>query len=66
MSDKYTFIKLEDEILLRRAIRIAYEHEGMAGIYMIMGELSRSVEIAAEVAKEILDEDQKKRDKSGL
>ncbi len=61
MSDNTKFISLEDEILLRRAIRIAYEHEGWIGIYHVMGELSRSLEIAAEVALEINQEEEKKK-----
>ena len=60
MSEHTKFISLEDEILLRRTIRIAYEHEGWLGLYHIMGELSRSLEIAAEVALEINKEEEKK------
>lgn len=61
MSDNIKFISLEDEIILRRAIRIAYEHEGWTGIYQIMGEMSRSLEITAEIALEINDEEAKKK-----
>lgn len=55
------FIGLEDEIILRRAIRVAYEHEGWEGLYKVMGELSQSLQIAAEVALEINEEEKKKR-----
>jgi len=55
------FINLEDEIDLRRAIRAAYKHEGWEGIYKVMGELSQSLQIAAEVALEITEEEKKER-----
>ena len=60
MSD-YKFISLEDEIILRRALRIAYEHEGMIGIYKCMGEMNRSLQITCEMAKELLDEEAKNK-----
>jgi len=53
------FISLEDEIDLRRGIRAAYKHEGWVGLYKIMGELSQGLQIAAEVALEISDEEKK-------
>jgi hypothetical protein len=55
------FIGLEDEIILRRAVRIAYQHEGMVGVYRCMGEMNRSLQIVAEVAKELLEEEDKKK-----
>jgi hypothetical protein len=64
MSQK--FISLEDEITLRRAIRVAYNHEGMIGVYQCLGEMARSLEIGAEVAQELLaEEDKKKGDNHG-
>ncbi|MGH7974859.1 MAG: hypothetical protein ACREBR_04990 [bacterium] len=59
MNDPYKFICLEDEIILRRAVRVAYEHEGMVGVYKCMGEMARSLEIVAEMAQELLDEERK-------
>ena len=58
MSD-YKFISLEDEIDLRRSVRAVYKHEGWVGIFKCLGELSRSLEIVAEVAQEI-DADERK------
>jgi hypothetical protein len=69
MSDPYKFIKLEDEIMLRRSVKAAFAHEGWPGLYMIMGELSRSLEIVGEVAIELLEEENKKNlegDQDGL
>jgi hypothetical protein len=57
MADK--FINLEDEIMLRRSIRAAYRHEGWPGLYHIIGELSRSLEIVSDVILEIHNEEQK-------
>lgn len=51
------FLSLENEILFRKAIRNVYKHEGMAGIYACMKELNTGLKIAAEVAKEILEEE---------
>lgn len=61
MPEPIKFISLEDEIILRRAIRIAYEHEGWVGLYHCMGEMSRSLEICAEVAMEIYNEEEKRK-----
>jgi len=55
------FIGLEDEIILRRALRQTYKHEGMVGLFKCMGELNDSLRIAAEVTKEILEEEQKNK-----
>jgi hypothetical protein len=55
------FIGLEDEIDLRRSIRAAYKHEGWVGLYKVMGELSQSLQIVAEVALEINDEEKKEK-----
>lgn len=66
MAEPIKFITLEEEILLRRAIRIAYEHEGWIGLYHIVGEMTRSLEIAAEVSLEIHEEELKKRKNEGL
>lgn len=57
MSER--FISLEDEILLRRALRVTYNHEGIVGIYRSMGELNAELKVAAEVAREILEEESK-------
>lgn len=54
------FICLEDEITLRRAFRSVYKNEGMTGVYQAMGELVTSLKIAAEIAKELLEEENKK------
>ena len=54
------FIGLEDEITLRRSIRAVYRHEGLIGIYTVIGELARSLEIVGEVATEILEEEENK------
>jgi len=56
------FISLEDEIILRRAVRIAYKHEGWAGIYRCIGEMYRSIQIIAEVALEINADEGKKNE----
>jgi len=64
VADPKKFISLEDEIILRRAVRIAYEHEGWIGLYHCLGEMSRSLEIAAEVAMEIYVEEEKKKRES--
>lgn len=61
MAEPKKFISLEDEIILRRAVRIAYEHEGWVGLYQCLGEMSRSLEITAEVAMEIYVEEEKKK-----
>jgi hypothetical protein len=53
------FIGLEDEIDLRRAVKAAYKHEGWVGLYRVMGELSQSLQIVAEVALEISEEEKK-------
>jgi hypothetical protein len=58
MSD-YKFISLEDEIDLRRSVRAVFKHEGWVGVLKCMGEISRSLEIVAEVAQEI-DADERK------
>lgn len=60
MSERYKFIGLEDEIILRRAVRVAFEHEGWVGLFKCMGEMSRSLEIVSEVALEINAEEEKK------
>lgn len=59
MSDK--FIGLEDEIQLRLSLRVAYKHEGIIGLYKIMGELGQSLEIVAEFTQEILEEEEKNK-----
>lgn len=53
------FICLEDEIILRRSIKAAFKHEGWSGMVAILGELSRSMQIVLEVAKELIEEDKK-------
>ena len=53
------FISLEDEITLRLAVRAAYKHEGMTGVYQAMGEAARGLEIIGEVALELLEEEKK-------
>lgn len=59
MSEPRRFISLEDEITLRRAVRMAYKHEGMAGVYKCMGELNHQLKIVAEIARELLEEEEK-------
>lgn len=54
------FISLEDEIDLRRAVRSVYKNEGISGVFTSMGEMARALEIVGEVAKELLEEEQKK------
>ena len=54
------FISLEDEIQLRLSIKAADKHEGMDGLITILGELGRSMEIVCDVAREIMDEENKK------
>ena len=58
MSNSY--INLEDEIILRKAFRSVYFNEGMTGIIQAVGELAKSLEIALQIAKELLDEENKK------
>jgi len=53
------FIPLEDEIILRRAVRSVYANEGMTGVYQSLGEMGRAMQIVAEVAKEIVEEEKK-------
>lgn len=53
------FISLEDEIQLRMSIKSVYKHEGIAGVYQVMGELITSFQIVSEVAQEILEEEKK-------
>jgi hypothetical protein len=53
------FIDLEDEINLRRSLRAVFSHEGIAGLYQVMGELGQSLEIVAEFTQEVLDEENK-------
>lgn len=55
------FISLEDEIDLRRSIRATYKHEGWQGIYQVMGELARSLQIVGEIATEIYEEEEKNK-----
>ncbi len=55
------FICLEDEIILRRSIRAVYKHEGVQGIYQVLGELGRSMQIVLEVFKEIINEEEKNK-----
>jgi len=59
MSER--FISLENEILLRRALRMTYKHEGMEGLFKCMGELNDSLRITAEIAKEILEEEERRK-----
>jgi len=61
MNKPHKFIGLEDEIMLRRAIRAVYENEGMIGIYQCMGELAKSLEIVGQMVQEILDDQVKKK-----
>jgi hypothetical protein len=56
-----SFISLEDEIMLRRAVRSVYQNEGLVGVFTAMGELARSLEIFGEVAKELIDEEDKNK-----
>ena len=58
MNEKH-FIDLEDEIELRRTIRSVYKHEGMLGVYTVMGELAASLHVVAELAQELLSEEEK-------
>ncbi len=51
------FISLENEILLRRALRMTYKHEGLQGLILCMGEMNDGIRITAEVMKEILEEE---------
>lgn len=60
MSEPFKFIELEDEIMLRRAVRKTYKHEGMIGIYKCLGELQQSIMIVSDVALEMLAEEKKK------
>jgi hypothetical protein len=55
MSER--FIKLEDEITLRVSLRAVYKHEGMIGIYKVMGELAQSLEIVGQMCTELLEEE---------
>jgi hypothetical protein len=54
------FISLEDEIDLRRSIRAVHKHEGMEGMYTVMGELAKALEIVSEMAQTLLDEEKSK------
>lgn len=58
MSD-YKFISLEDEIDLRRSVRAVYKHEGLEGLFKVMGELAQSLEIVGQLAEEIIKEENK-------
>lgn len=51
------FINLEDEIELRRSLRAVFSHEGFVGLYKVMGELSQSLQITAQITQEIMDEE---------
>ncbi len=62
MAEPNPFNKLEDEIILRRALRSVYEHEGMIGIYACMAELNRSLSITTQYALELLKEEDKKNE----
>lgn len=55
------FIGLEDEIDLRRSIREVFKLEGMVGVYQVMGEIASSLEIVAEIAQELLAEEEKNK-----
>lgn len=55
------FISLEDEILFRRALHNTYKHEGMVGIYKCLGEMNAAMKITAEVARELLAEEAKRK-----
>jgi hypothetical protein len=55
------FIGIEDEVDLRRSLRAAYNHEGIIGIFTIMGELSAALKITGEMAQELLDEEEKNK-----
>jgi hypothetical protein len=55
------FIPLEDEIILRRAVRSVFENEGMAGVFISLGEMARAMQIVAEVTKDIIEEEEKKK-----
>lgn len=56
------FIGLEDEIELRRAVRSVHRHEGIEGVYQCMGEMSRALEIVMEVARELVEDEEKHKD----
>lgn len=53
------FISLEDEIELRMKVRQVYKTEGIQGVIQILGELSSSIEIIAELAQELIKDEQK-------
>lgn len=57
MAQPLRFLSLEDEIILRRALRMTYKHEGMEGLFKCIGELNDSILIIAQLAKEILEEE---------
>lgn len=48
---------------MRRAVKAAYKHEGMVSVYQCMGEIANSLEIVGEVAQELLEEEEKNRQK---
>jgi hypothetical protein len=54
------FLPLEDEIQLRLAVRSVYRNEGIEGVFISMGELAHALQIVGEVAKEIVEEEEKK------
>ena len=55
-----SFINLEDEIELRRAFRSVYLNEGLKGTTQAIGELVVSLQIALEITKELIEEEDKK------
>lgn len=57
------FLSLEDEIQLRLAVRSVYRNEGIEGVFTSMGELAHALEIVGTVAQEIIEEEEKKKDK---
>jgi hypothetical protein len=52
------FIGLEDEITLRRSVRAVFKHEGVQGIFQVLGELARSMQIVIETFRDIVDEEE--------
>lgn len=55
------FISLEDEIQFRLSLRAAYKHEGLTGLYQIMGELSQSLQIVAELTQELMNGEERNK-----
>jgi hypothetical protein len=48
-----SFLDLENEIDMRRAIRAAYKHDGMEGLKQIKAELFKALSTLEEITEEI-------------